>query len=162
MALDVLTINIPSKGNKDQKQERNECLNLAVVFSATGSIHVFRLLSDEELSLYEISYHQLQKDDRSITNSFEVLNGILNSVIPSNISKMTMNRSEVRVRLSEIPDFSSKNKSLMASAVESGKDSMVQSSQVKLTAVDIFDPKSRNKATADSVLRGLPYVAFIQ
>ena len=129
MALDVLTINIPSKRNKDKKyQQNNECLNLAVVFSATGSIHVFRLLSDEELSLYEISYRQLQKEDSSITNSLEVLNGILNSVIPSNISKMTMNRSEVRVRLSEIADFSGKNKSLMASSVEIGKDSMLQSS----------------------------------
>ena len=162
MALDVLTIEVETKGKRGKVEGPKECLNLAVIFSATGTIHVFRLLSDEELFLYEFSYRQLQRGDGSVGGSLEVLNGILNSVLPSNMSKMTVSRSEVRVRLPEIADFSTRSGVLSASSVEITKDSMLQASLSKLATLDVFDTRTRNKATADSVLRGLPYLAFIQ
>ena len=50
MSMDLITVDVPIKDRKKGFEDKLiETLNLAVAYSALGTIHVFRLLSDEEL-----------------------------------------------------------------------------------------------------------------
>ena len=61
MTIELLRLDVPvkSKHHATGYNEMTEDINLAIAYSSSGTVHIFRLLSDKEFCLHEVSYRQL-------------------------------------------------------------------------------------------------------
>ena len=85
-------------------------MNLVILCSTSGTIHIFRLLSDGEIylnsSLPCITKTDKQQEATTTDANNGIIGGLVAAIIPTKIQNIKMNRSSLRIHLRNIEDYS--------------------------------------------------------